>query len=114
MMNGLILHTFKGVNGWSTCNHSIIDVAKIKSIKYNKRLFTFFQKEYKYTLKINYKENNSNIGIIRENSYDSTLYTQLITKRYKTINDVNDEITEIKKKQDRLQRRYNNIKKKMK
>ena len=105
-MKEFIYHTLKGINGWSKSNISTIDIYKINHLYYKKRSFCIFDKKYPYKLIIEY---NDPIKFISIGLYDITitpiyqLYLhQLITKRYKTENDVLNEINEINNKITKL------------
>lgn len=106
-----LCHILKGVNGWSSCNLQKIDVSFVNEISYRKRLFSFLQKEYPYSLTIEY-------NIPREYITVSPIFggkggftinkqvdlTQLITKRYKTENQCMEEISKIKQKQEQIKK----------
>ena len=76
-MSKLFNYTLKGVNGWSFCNLKTIDIRRIITASYDKRIFKFFDKEYDYLLHINYIQSNT---------------SNTISKRYKTLSDVKKEI----------------------
>lgn len=106
-MSSNIFHILKGIPSWSICNISKIDVTKVKDIFYTTRIIKIFDKEYDYTLTIEYKEPKKvlksypiivpggAIPIFRTEIEE----TQFITKRYKTEIECKNEIEEIRSKQ---------------
>jgi hypothetical protein len=120
MFKGMLFYALRGVNGWSSCSRTSIDVAKVLKISCNERLFRIFDRDYKYTLSIKYDEIKSETGlspVFGGNGgfvvdKDVTL-EQTITKRYKTIKEANIDINEIKKRQNILKDQQNMIRKKM-
>ena len=109
-MNGLIFHTLRGIKGWSYLSISKIDVFKIKKINYRKRLFCIFDRDYPYTLEIEYDEpneyytlapvfggNRSSSAIVKQVDL-----TQIITKRYKTEFEIKIELNELEHKQNKI------------
>lgn len=86
-MEKLIYHTLKGVRGWSDLTFSKIDVFKVKNLHYDERLFCIFNRKYPYKLTI----------------YYGTRQTYIITKRYKTETEVQNEINEIQLKQKKIE-----------
>ena len=110
-MNNILFHTLKGIRGWSHCELSKIDVAKVISLDYHERLFKIFDTNHPYTLTIEYKEPKHSTtvspvfagkGGITIN--DVTVTEQTITKRYKSEKDVKKEVIEIKIKQEELEK----------
>lgn len=53
-MSKVFKYTLKEINGWSFCNLKTIDIRRIITASYDKRMFNFFDKEYDYLLHINY------------------------------------------------------------
>ncbi len=110
MFSKLLFHTLKGICGWSTCDHVILDVAKIISVTSHKRLFKLWSVDYDYTLTIQYDEVHTYTSLNpvlggKGWTLDSETETQRkITKRYKTLFDVNKEIKEIEHKQRMLEK----------
>ena len=111
MFNKIIFHSLKGIPGWSTCTHVKIDINKIISINYTKRMFKIFNREHDYTLNIEYDEINTYttiIPVIGGNGgftiNNETEKERTITKRYKTLKDVTREIKEIEIKQEALKK----------
>jgi hypothetical protein len=108
-MTPTLSHTLKNyVKGWSGFFVNQLDIRKIIKIDYHKRLFCVFDHEYKYTLEILYYNPRSesrlspvitsggHMGISFNNDYEET---STITVRYKSENEVKQEISEIKKMQ---------------
>jgi hypothetical protein len=105
-MNATLLHNLKShVKGWSSFYVNPIDIRKVIDISYNKRLFCIFDSEYKYTLRIEYYNPRSEIttspvftsrgsGVAITESYKEI---SIMTIRYKTKNEINQEINEIYK-----------------
>lgn len=106
----ILTHTLKGIRGWSMNTDNLIDISKVINVVYSKRKFKIFDREYDYTLNIEYKEFNSNIifvPIISSGTYGiaPSQYVEnskTITKRYKTLQDVESEYNEILIKQKKL------------
>jgi hypothetical protein len=109
-MTSTIHHTLKNfVRGWTNFHINPIDIRKIVKISYHKRLFCIFQREYKYTLEIEYYNPRSEsdaspiittggqVGFAFTNEY---FETSQMTIRYKSENEIKQEIDEIKKIQD--------------
>jgi hypothetical protein len=119
MKKGLLFHTFKGINGWSFCDHSAVDVARILSWKYFERVFRILDREYKFSLEIMYKENKTSLepapitGGKGVAWYYKTVTEQVITKRYRTEYEVHQEIREIEEKQAKLIRQDNKYRSKL-
>lgn len=117
MIEGVFFHTLKGINGLSYLNISCIDISKIKSMTYRRRLFCIFEKDYPFTLEIIYKEPKTEIRInpvlagnnVGAGLHQYTSFTQIITKRYKCENDVFDEIKEIKRKEELMKNKINEL-----
>lgn len=109
MITNLIFHTLKGIQGWSHLAINKIDVAKVVDMSYHKRLFMIFNRTHPYTLHITYSEPIERLkpapviggqgGTALVKQVDLTQY---ITKRYKTLDEAENEIKEIMKKQDQL------------
>lgn len=114
-MKGLLYHTLKGSNGWSTLAISTIDVAKVLKMTCHKRLFMICDRDLPYTLTIRYDEPKETIGFAPTTRpgvitvYNETQLEQTITKRYKTEQELLDEVTEIKKKQQQITNWITNI-----
>ena len=122
MIRGIIFHTLKGINGWSNLSFQKIDVAKVLHLECIQRSYKFRDKDYDYTLKITYldgvPEISPNPGV---NLGDQTpppafykMFSQTITKRYKTAGDAANEIAMIKIKQEMLTKYENQIAKNLK
>ena len=106
-MNGLIFHTLKGIRGEYIYK---MDVYKILNVKYKKRLFCIFDRDYPYDLEIEYNEpikcdtietTYTNKGFIYV-PMSKVHLTQFINNRYKTEIDVKNEINEILIKQNKI------------
>jgi hypothetical protein len=86
-----IYHTLKGIPGLSTFQLSRIDVRRALQCIVVKRLFKIFDRDYDYKL------------IIQSDNKGSKLFfnknTNLISTRYKTLEDVNKDINRIKELQ---------------
>lgn len=113
-----IYHTLKGINGNSELKLSIIDVSRVTNVSFHKRLFSFFDKNYPFTITINYKTRSEHttlspvlttgpaigIGLTKQ-----IQEFQIITKRYKTEKECEDEINEINNKRNKLLKIVNHI-----
>lgn len=104
-MSRIIFHSLKGKPGWSFLSINKIDIAKIVSVFHNKRKFMITDTKYPYTLYIKYSHisnlttfisTGGGTGIIPINI---TTYTSTITKRYKSLSEILNELDEIKNKQ---------------
>ena len=104
MFKNIKFHTLGGIRGWSSFQPSVVDVAKISQIYYSKRLFKIFNPEYKYSLEIIYKERYEKGKIsptittrgIGVTFVSETHYEKLITRRFKTEEDIFSELSKIK------------------
>jgi hypothetical protein len=96
------------IYGWSKLKLNPINVRNILNISYNKRLFTIVQPEYKYSLTINYYNPRTEFdvtpvfglpsyGIALSYKYEHASY---ITFRFKTEDDVKQEIKKIEELQN--------------
>jgi hypothetical protein len=123
MIQNLLFHTLKGIKGWSDLSLVKIDVAKVLDIIYHKRLFMICDRSYPYTLYIKYAEPKEYIGtypVIGTNgttgigiTHNVTL-TQVITKRYRSEKEVQEEINQIAQKQNKLNDLVKSLQDKMK
>ena len=108
-MSPTLFHQLKHhTKGWSSFYVNPIDVRKVISISWNPRLFCIFDQDYPYTLRIKYYNPRSveiaspvisggHTGIAFTEKYEENSY---ITIRYKTENEVHQEINEINKLQN--------------
>lgn len=87
-ITGVLSYTLRGTNGWSDLSLNKIDVGMVVSTNVKKRLFCLFDRDKPYTLHINYGY---------ERRYNP------ITKRYSNIEDANDDVNNILKKQEFLE-----------
>lgn len=99
------------VRGWSRFYEQSLDVRKIKSISYRKRLFCLLDRDYPYTLSIKYHNitNESTlIPVITSNGTigvgSSTYYkdTSLMTTRYKNLDDLQKDIKSIEELKNKI------------
>lgn len=104
-MTPTLYHTLKNyMRGWSSFHVNPLDIRKIIEINYHQRLFCIFDREYKFTLKIKYynprSESNSSlvmtagghVGVAFNERYVESSY---MTVRYKTENEIKQEIEKI-------------------
>ena len=105
----LTTHTLKGINGYSALNYQTIDVSKVVKTSWFKRSFCIFEEQYPYVLEIEYEEEEHCTSFfpmflpitpfimipIPINHYNDT---QIITKRYKSYNDLRNDVNEIETK----------------
>jgi hypothetical protein len=82
------------VNGWTESQISKLDVTKVLDIKYTKRLYPVFNKDYPFILKIEYDK-----PIV---SFLSLSFTHHISKFYKTEEECKFDINEILKKKKKI------------
>ena len=120
MIHNLLFHTLKSIKAWSDLSLVKIDVAIVLDISYNKRLFMIWDRSYPYTLYIKYAEPKEYIGtypVIGTNGttiiHNVTL-TQVITKRYRSEKEVQEEIDQIAQKQNKLNDLVKSLQDKMK
>ena len=103
MTTGILKHTLRGLNGWSLLCIKEIDVMKVVEIAHRRRLFCIFDREYPWTLTIEYNEPTESIEPVYTTGGAgftiSVELTQSITKRYQTERQVLTEISQIKRKQ---------------
>jgi hypothetical protein len=121
-MEGLIHHTLKGIKGWSFLSISTIDIYKVKEICYKKRLFCVFDRKHPYTLTIEYNEPQKRFTIapgMCVNGFYTMVLTyyetsiSLITKRYQTKDEIENEINEIKLQQQKMELFKNQLRNKI-
>lgn len=116
-MFGVLFHSLSGKNGWSYLKLNKIDVAKVIKMSCNERLFCIFDRDHPYTLTIKYDQPDSRTtaspvigsGGFQTVIHDEYVPNQLITKRYKSKNDVMKEIDDINKKKELLQKKINEL-----
>ena len=106
-MRGFVFHTLKGIPGWSYLTIGKIDVAKVISIGYSKRLFMITDRKFPYNLEISYENPHDSVrgGFSASGHFVAVNGVELkseITKRYQTEAEVVNEINEIKSKQKKL------------
>jgi len=113
LLRGVVFHTLKGIDGYSSLNYSKIDVAKVVDITWRKRLFCIHDREQKFMVEIKYEELNipftltpvivatPPLGFTIPLSQQSEIQT--ITKRYSSQEECLTLIKEIKTKQKQLQ-----------
>ena len=110
MITNLIFHNLKGISGYSWLKLSKIDIGLVLNVHYKKRLFTILDREYPWTLIIDY---NYDKEFYRKRKYSHGYYTgtaliketdltQAITRRYKSEQEVKDEIEQILQKYDQI------------
>jgi len=101
-----LFHLLKNCkNGWSEFRINNLDVRKIKSYGYNKRLFCIFDIDHPYNFWIKYENPHSESDIspvFVNNKWGYAITekysnTSIITKRYKSEEDILIEINEIKR-----------------
>lgn len=103
-MHPTLFYTFKGL----TKGIKIFDVRKIFKMVYRQRLYCIFDREYKYELEIKYLEQKNELDFVPvittggfgfglTNTYNVPTITHL---RYKTEEDIIDELNQIEKYRD--------------
>lgn len=101
----------KHVRGWSRFYEQSLDVRKIKSTSYRKRLFCFFDREYPYTLSIKYHNITEELKLIpvvsNNGTFSAGLTTQhkdtsLMTVRYKNLDDLQKDIKSIEELKNKI------------
>ncbi len=105
MLEGILLHTLKGIPG------GVIDISKVIKSGWCKRVFCILQRDRPYKLWIEYNEpimtlqakpiytTNGGVGIATFSSYTPT---KTLEYRYKSEKDVIEDLIEIHKKQNYL------------
>lgn len=109
-IKGLLNYKLKGKPGWSSFQPEDIDIADIISVGYNKRLFCLFDRNNHYTLEIKCFNISTEIilapaitlkgiglAFVPRNTFEST-----ITRRFKTLDEINKEIDIISNFQTKL------------
>lgn len=110
---GIVYHQLKGIQGHSNLGIDYIDVGKISSISYAKRLFCIMDRTHKFTITIEYAEPKTEwvsfpipvyagqfgIGIM---FMKDVSFSQIITRRYNSEEECEAEISAIKYKQTQL------------
>lgn len=114
----LLFHQLKGVYGWSHLSIIRIDIGRIISIEKHKRLFKIRDKCYDYTLLIHYDKSTHWTGIAPVLGGGASFYnyideSQMISKRYKTEKDIDNEIKELYEKLEKLEKYRKKISKKI-
>lgn len=99
------------IRGWSRFYEQSLDVRKIKSISYRKRLFCIFNIDHPYTLSIKYHNitnestlipvitANGTIGVGSSTNYKDT---SLMTVRYKNLVDLQKDMKSIEELKDKI------------
>jgi len=101
MIRCLIFYRLKGINGWSIQQKQNIDVANVLDISYHKRVFMLFDRDYPYTLSIKYAIFDEKPPFNKP-TYMTKIGEQYITKRYRSEEDVEEDINQIMLKQKQL------------
>lgn len=108
---GVLFHALRhdSMAGWSKVQSTSLDVAKIIKVDYHPRMFRLWNRNHPYTLRITYAEPHENVGVAPVISnhggvaiYNDVELTSLITRRYKTEQHCQEEISEILRKQGLL------------
>ena len=105
-MNNIIYHTLKGITAkFSKSTINNIDVNKVTDMSYYKRYFMIFDRKYPYVLYIKYVESNNDLKLTTNNNVKWITKSDVkwITKRYQSIDDVENEISDIMKKQRKIE-----------
>jgi hypothetical protein len=118
MLKGILSYHLQGIEGWGD-RLEIIDVANVKSMVKRSRLFMIFNREYPYTMRIEYENlhtdlvfspvvgGNNNNGYVTHTRIKPTVN---ITRRYKTEDDMNSDYNNIIEKQKDLKKYVEKIK----
>lgn len=116
MMNripGILFHTLKGSKGWSTCDIVKVDVARITKMEYDRRLFCLLDMDKPFTLQLTYylPQVESRVAPVWNFGHsmgaafvNETTLERLITKRYGSEDEVKQEILEIERKMEKVDR----------
>jgi hypothetical protein len=102
----MLYHIFKGIPGHSLYSINKMDVFKIIDMNYHKRLFMMEDRKHPYTLRIKYRHIEPSIF------GNNVISESIITKRYKNLKEIHEEIDEIKRKQ-MLFHKFNKTNRKM-
>lgn len=102
-IKGILSYELKGKYGWSSYQPNIIDITDIISVTYNKRLFCIFDDDCPYTLNIechNISTETTLAPVITTKGIGLTFiprntFKNTITRRFKTLDEVNNEINKI-------------------
>ena len=101
-INHHIKYTLRGKSGWSICKFKNISISEVVELSYHKRQFMIFDRKFPYTLNIMYYKPKIMTNTIVMNPTIYNKYEKcwfVITKRYKTEQDILNEINDIKQKQ---------------
>jgi hypothetical protein len=96
MIKGILHYELKGICGWGNCQLTKIDVSNVSKICPRKRLFMIFNRQYPYTMGIEYELPRTVMTafpVVGGNGGCSmgyhTVMTQWISRRYKTETEMN-------------------------
>lgn len=102
-IKGILFYEPKGKCGWSSYQPSTIDVADVISLSYNKRLFSLLDRESPYTLNIQCYNisTKTRLAPVITSKGIGLAFTQcnnfesIITRRFKTVDEISNEISKI-------------------
>lgn len=116
-MRDILFVQLKAINGWSYLQPKFFDVARICNIKISKRKFIILNRKYPYTAHIEYyvpvDESMIDPILIPSNVYklgDQINNMQIITKRYKSLDDFECDKNIIYKNKNKIAKYFNKIK----
>ena len=99
MIRDVLFHTLKGINGWSICKRKTIDVARVENVTWRKRRFKILDRDYDYTLSVVCYSDQPTMYFKSKTFVQGMSHEFIITKRYKTLDEADDECQEIRRKQ---------------
>ena len=120
-MKGILSYQLKGKSGWAYHQPDIIDVADIISLSYNKRLCCLLDRGFPYTFNIechNIKTETTLAPVVTSKGIGLAFiprnnFKSIITKRFKTIAEIEKEINVISNYQNLLDDYARDIKNKL-
>lgn len=115
-MRGLLFHRINTVFGWGTKIRDI-DVTRVLDMKFHKRLFRIRDRNYPYTLRINYYDPENDIYPfpvltpqgIGFGAIVASKTEKIITFRYPNTDELNKDINEINRLHEAMKRVFKDM-----
>ena len=104
-MTATFHHTLKGIPGWSSLSIQTVDVRKVLEMEWAHRLFMLRDRDHPLTLRIKYLDPHSEANVtpvfvggkMGISVTDSYVQDSIITKRYRTEQDLMNDFREIER-----------------
>lgn len=112
---GVVFYTLTGAKGWSSYFRQTLDIARVTNLQYHKRLFKVFDRDCDYTLQIDYRMPTEETTLAPTFTHgrgggsfgfavvDTVKLQHLITSRYRTKEEVQEEVQRIRTKQHKFE-----------